>query len=450
MSERPDPQDPQEAFAQFLRQFGLTPGADGHVDMNALMEQLQQAMGRLQGQNPGGEGINWSLVKDIARKVTAMAGPDPSVSTDDLVKSRDAVALADLWLDRQMSFERVSAPAVAWSRAEWIEGTFDVWRQLASPVASSFADALGGLLNRGESPLGAMGASMAPLMKMAASGMLAAQVGQALGTMAGDVNSACSLSLPLTKKPVVALLPANIAAFSEGLEQSDADVRLYVALRETARQRLFASVAWLGPQLLALLEHYARGIAIDASAIEEAINEQMGGDLSATDLEQLGETVSGRLFQPVQTPEQQAILARLETLVALVEGWVDDVVATTTAGLMPGAAALGETVRRRRASGGPAEQGLKALLNLELRPRRVRDAANLWAALRTAKGLDERDATWDHPDRLPTPADLDDPLGFVERGGPASEETGGDFDSAAMDAALAELLGEAGPETDSR
>ena len=76
----------------------------------------------------------------------------------------------------------------------------------------------------------------------------------------------------MTKKPIVALLPDNVAKFGDGLEQSDADVRLYLALRETARQRLFASVGWLGPQLLALVEHYARGISIDAHAIEEALD----------------------------------------------------------------------------------------------------------------------------------------------------------------------------------
>ena len=130
----------------------------------------------------------------------------------------------------------------------------------------------------------------------------------------------------------------------------------------------------------------------------------------------------------------------LETLVALVEGWVDDVVTQTTAALMPDSSALLETVRRRRASGGPAETALKMLLNLELRPRRVRDAANVWAALRAAQGVEGRDAAWAHPDLVPTTADLDDPLGYAERGRPEDRTAGSDD----LDDQLRRLLDEEG------
>ena len=140
------------------------------------------------------------------------------------------------------------------------------------------------------------------------------------------------------------------------------------------------------------------------------------------------------LFEPQKTPAQQAVLERLETMLALVEGWVDEVVTQATAHRMPSSGALAEAVRRARASGGPAEATFATLVGLELRPRRMRDAANLWAALRDARGIDGRDAVWSHPDLVPTSADLDDPLGFVqaERSATSADE---DFD-----AALAELL----------
>ncbi|MYR59126.1 hydrolase, partial [Streptomyces sp. SID625] len=77
--------------------------------------------------------------------------------------------------------------------------------------------------------------------------------------------------------------------------------------------------------------------------------------------------------------------------------------------------ALRETLRRRRASGGPAEQTFATLIGLELRPRRLRDASRLWASLTDARGVEGRDALWAHPDMLPTAADLDDPDGFVHR-----------------------------------
>lgn len=446
--QRPDENNP---LAAFMAQFGITPGADGNLDLNELMGRLQQAMGQLSSQmaafgaGADANGLNWTFTKDVARKVTAAQGADPTPTSGEAATIADAVRLAELWLDRQTAFTD-TAPAAAWSRAEWIENTFAVWKTLTAPIASSFAAAISGMIAKQAGEVSGLPPMMEPMMRAASSGMLAAQLGQALGLLATDVVSGSDIAFPLTAKPVVALLPANVAKFGEGLEQSKADVTLYLALREAAKQRLFASVPWLGPQLLAMVEHYARGITIDASAIEEAMESQLTGEITPDALEQLSQTLTGKLFEPVMTPEQQAILGRLETLVALVEGWVDDVVSVTTGGLMPGAPALLESVRRRRATGGPAEQALQQLLNLELRPRRVRDAANLWAALRTAKGYEARDEAWAHPDLVPTSDDLDDPLGYVERGRPAASLEGADD----LDAELAKLLdaerGPGGPE----
>jgi putative hydrolase len=151
--------------------------------------------------------------------------------------------------------------------------------------------------------------------------------------------------------------------------------------------------------------------------------------------------MQGGLFEPQQTPEQKAALERLETTLALVEGWVDEVVGQATLDRMPAAGKMQEAIRRRRAAGGPAEETFAALVGLELRPRRLRDASTLWGSLRSRQGKEARDAVWAHPDLLPTPAQLDDPLGFREDLPEVTELTDEDFDKA-----IGELLdNESGP-----
>ena len=98
--------------------------------------------------------------------------------------------------------------------------------------------------------------------------------------------------------------------------------------------------------------------------------------------------------------------------------------------------ALREMIRRRRAAGGPAEQTFANLVGLELRPRRLRDAAALWAQITRDNGPAARDAVWDHPDLLPGTEDLDDPSGYAARRATAVD------DAAEVDRALAEILGE--------
>jgi putative hydrolase len=111
---------------------------------------------------------------------------------------------------------------------------------------------------------------------------------------------------------------------------------------------------------------------------------------------------------------QLAALARLETTLALIEGWVDVVTAEATSRL-PKAEAIAETVRRRRASGGPAESAFATLVGLELRPRRLREAAAMWQQLTDAVGAERRDALWSHPDLVPASEDIDDPAALIAR-----------------------------------
>lgn len=155
------------------------------------------------------------------------------------------------------------------------------------------------------------------------------------------------------------------------------------------------------------------GMKIDMTGIEE-----LARDINPTSLADpaaMEQLLSQGVFEPKATPAQTQALERLETLLALIEGWVQTVVTAALGERIPGEAALSETLRRRRASGGPAEQTFATLVGLELRPRKLREAGALWERLTRAVGMDARDAVWQHPDLLPATDDLDDPAAFIDR-----------------------------------
>ncbi|KJS52963.1 hydrolase [Streptomyces rubellomurinus subsp. indigoferus] len=402
-------------------------GGLGPNDLGAAFQQLGQML------SFEGGPVNWDLATNIARQ-TVIAEPaegktkDRSVSAAERSAVAEAVRLADLWLDGSTEFPSGAGTAVAWSRAEWIEATLPVWKDLVDPVAERVGTAMGGVLPE---EMQAMAGPLMGMMRSMGGAMFGTQIGQALGALAAEVVGSTDIGLPLAPAGKAALLPQNVAEFGEGLNVPTDEVRLYLALREAAHQRLFAHVPWLRAHLLGAVEAYARGIKVDTTRMEELV-----GQLDPSNPEALQDALAGGLLQPEDTPEQKAALARLETALALVEGWVDAVVHAAAAPHLPQADALRETVRRRRAAGGPAEQTFATLVGLELRPRRLRDAARLWALLADARGIEGRDALWEHPDMLPTAADLDDPDAFVHRGS-GDLEGGIDFD------ALDKLLGEA-------
>ncbi len=156
------------------------------------------------------------------------------------------------------------------------------------------------------------------------------------------------------------------------------------------------------------METYAAGIRVDREAVEEAM-----GRIDPGNPESMQELSMEGIFTPEDTPAQRAALARLETVLALVEGWVCHVVDAAAAGRLPNADKLAEMFRRRRAAGGPAEQTFAALVGLELRPRRLREATVLWAALEEHRGISGRDSVWGHPDLLPSGDEIADPDAFA-------------------------------------
>lgn len=410
-------------------------GGQQPFDMNSLGAALQNLGQMLQQGGNGSSGpVNWSMVTDVARKAI---GADPVVSDADLRAVTEAVRLADTWLDAATDYPAASTAPRAWSRAQWLDGTIPAWTRIIEPVAAQVNGMTQGLtagadlssmnaedLNaqlpeqlRAMLPDGippemlSMLQPMMGMMQQLGTVAFSMQFGQALAGLSSDVLSLSDIGIPLSDDSVPTLIPRNVAAFGEGIKVPADDVRVYLALREAAHQRLFAHVPWLRPRIVGAIEEYARGIKVDASQLQESM-----GTLDPSNPEALQELLAGGILQPEDTPDQRAALARLETLLALVEGWVDDVVTEAIGGRLPGAEALRESIRRRRATGGPAEKTFSTLVGLELRPRAAREAANLFAAVRHHGGNAKRDALWGHPDLLPDAEDLSDPLGFIERG----------------------------------
>jgi len=415
--------------------FGFQPGDEdpgaagnplGGLDQfGAMLEQLGRMM-RSAGTDSGA--VNWDLAKQVARQ-HAVADGDPTPTSPDASAVADAVRLAELWLDERTTFPASPGAGRAWSRSDWVESTLPAWQSFIEPIAQQTQATLGSVLS-GQSPdLDALppqlrealpagmefGELAGPLLGMArqmGAAMFAMQAGQGLGSLSREVFGPTDIGVPLTSDGVPTLIPTNVSAFATGLEAPLDQVRLFLSLREAAHQRLFAHVPWLRARLAGAVEEYARGIHVDLDRVAEAAS-----SIDPSDPSGLQDILSSGVFEPQDTPAQEAAKARLETLLALVEGWVAAVVAEACQDRLPSGDALAEAMRRRRAAGGPAEKTFATLIGLEMRPRRLREAAAFWAAVAADGGPAKRDALWSHPDLLPTTEDLESPHDFLARSG---------------------------------
>lgn len=409
---------------QFGGAFEQGAGGQGGLPFDPAM--LGGIMQQLQGMLSGG-----SQAGGVKAAQQRIPQPDPEVSDEVSRATHDAFRLAELWLEN-VTDPAVGVPeATALTRKQWVEQTFSGWQRLVKPIQSNMSNALSAsIAEQAPEELKPMLAGAGQMFTSMSDSMFGLQLGEALGTLSGSVLSGTEYGLPLLTDSRPALIEANIAGAAAEIGVEPTELRIYLAVRELALLWLFKRAPWLVGHVETALSKYAAGIELDLDRIQG-----MAGSLDPSNFQQMSEEIRQGMFNPQVTEAQQDALTSVQNLLAVVAGWAD-IVTYQACQALGSRDAIREALRKRQSTDSTADQTFADLLGLDLRPKRVRDAAALFSYLEQSEGAEARDAVFTHPDLLPTSQDLDDPLGYRER---RTQEWTTD---SSMDEALAQLLAE--------
>lgn len=368
-------------------------------ELSKLFAGIQQSM------FSGKEGIDWDLARKQA--VGQLDSSDTSQRPEaNLFDS--SFSTANLWVDGATIFSEGENSAVAISQENWISGSLDVFSAISEPIALSMSNALSDNLGQMLPPeLSEVMGEAGGMLRRAGSVMFAMQIGQAMGKLAKEALGSSDLTIPTISRP--ALVASNVKKFATELEIDISEVTLYLAVREIAIYRLFQQSSWLRERIINQIREFAAGIAIDTEGMT-----RMAEELDLNNPEELNEKLRSGSFISPRTSDQELALERIETNLALIEGWYEVVTAEATK-ILPKAGAISEAIRRRRAVGGPAEKTFETLLGLELRPKLTREAATMWLAIEHEFGQKVRDELWLHPDSIPSLEEIREPKLVIAR-----------------------------------
>jgi len=422
--------------------FGFTPddgsneeerGADLSAMMRQMQEQIQKQFEQM-GINPAGfvnpfaafaSGANETLpknvVRDTAKKLIRLQGSQP-IGTKDLTVVDNAFEIADLWLNEATVFPATSATNSprAISRLDWIDLTLAGWHDTMEPLATGLSSAISGLLDEAAGNSDEMNNSMGAitgLLRTFIGSMIATQLGQAIGAISGTATGAHDVGLPLLDPAQPVLIPENIELWSKELEIPKTEIYLFHALREAAIARLFAHNPWIVSYIRSAIVEYGRGIHIDMEAIQRQAEEAMSNFDPSQMNPESGENsftiaLNNGVFTPEETPTQRAALSKLETALALIDGWADEVASLAAGDRLPALTSLREIFRRQRATNAPSQQLFKSLLGLQVSPKLSREASAFWQKAREIKDFSARDQIWSGI--LPSAEELLDPEKFLK------------------------------------
>lgn len=396
----------QEQMKAQFEQLGINPA--GFV--NPFTTLFSQAS---QNGAPANEGVlSIATARETAKKFVSVQGLKP-LGTKDLEVVKSAFEISEVWLNEATSFPAAPTIPAAASRLDWVNETMVGWHKTMEPLAAGLSAAISNLLDQamtaqaGESAEGAPPIEMITMMlRSFISTMIATQLGQSIGTLSTTVTGAHDVGLPLLDPARAIVIPENIELWAAELEIAKSEVFIYHALREGAVARLFANNPWLVSYIQSAVVEYGKGINIDIDAIQRQAQEalEQAGD-------PMGFALDSGIFTPEESPAQKVALLKLETVLALIDGWSDEVTALAAGDRLPAIEQLRETLRRRRASAAPAQQLFSSMLGLQVSPKLTREASAFWKKIREVKSISERDQIWSG--LLPTAGDLLDPEKFV-------------------------------------
>lgn len=352
------------------------------------------------------------ISRDIAKKYVSAQG-SALVGTNDAALIREAMEIADLWLNDATVFPANSNEKRVISRADWVDSTIKGWQSTVEPLALSLAQAMTAIVEQAELPENSLPITqIAGMLRTFIGTMIATQLGQVIGGLAATVTGAHDVGLPLLEPARPALIPENVAKWGADIGVVDSEVRIFHALREGAVARLFDNNPWLVEYLRTSIADYGKGIRIDVEAMQRQAEDAIeSGQIDPNNPETFSIALNQGLFTPEESPEQIAALTKLETALALIDGWADDVTTLAAADRLPSLNALRETLRRRRATSSPAQQLFSSLFGLEVSPRMAREASSFWSQIRELRDLEARDRIWSGI--LPTHEELMTPEDYL-------------------------------------
>src|SRR5438270_537627 len=337
--------------------------------------------------------ISWDLAERIAVRV---AGREPFADSYHYASLEpdfaEFTAQAEDLVAAETGLRSLSGPARArvTDRAGWIGANLASFRRLLKPITEK----LGQRMTSG------------PLTPVARA-ITGAEVGGLLGWMSTRVLGQYDLLIAEHENPeeqdLVYYVGPNIISLEKRYGFPPREFRLWLALHEVTHRAQFTGVPWMRTHFLSLVDQSLSSVDPDPKRFLDALRrsvEQIRAGQNPLD--------EGGLVALIASPDQQAVLRKIQGMMSLLEGHGDITMNRAGAGLIPSADRFQRVLHERRSRGGAARI-IQRLLGIEAKLLQYELGERFIEAVEAEGGQALFDQVWAAPENLPTLAEIREP-----------------------------------------
>jgi coenzyme F420 biosynthesis associated uncharacterized protein len=360
--------------------------------------------------------ISWDHVREIAFATLELQGEKPADIGDEM-----NAAYQQMLLEAQEQVAEYTKLVVSglpesvevFGQREWIDANIVSFRFLFDPISERYVSML-------EELEAEQGVRTGRSAQKVARTLLSVQVGIIIGYLSRNVLGQFDLSLPEPEKGgKLYVVEPNVRRIVGELGLEPMEFRRWITLHEVTHSFEFHSNTWLRPFMMSSMQDYLNSINWKGLAKPDFFRKMRRSGVGEGDA-----LNAGGLISLVMTPEQRAILARLQAVMSVLEGYSNHVMDGVGKELLSSYEEMKARFERRRETKSGAEKLFQRLIGLNLKLEQYKIGQKFVDAVVASEGLDFMNHVWESSERMPTLDEINNPQAWIARvksGGPPAK-----------------------------
>lgn len=352
--------------------------------------------------------IGWDHVREIAVAALELQRDKPAPISEDMIDQyQNMLRDSQEQVAAYTGLAATGMPTMVevFTQEDWIDANLASFKFLFDPISERYVK----LIEEMEGEKSAAGKST----RRIARSVLSVQIGIIMGYLARNVLGQFDLSIPEPERGSrLYVVENNVRRVELEAHLEPREFRQWITLHEVTHSFEFHCNGWLREYLSSSMQEYLNGIDWRGLSRPDLFRKMREGRAGVKQDDALR---AGGLISIIATPEQRAILCRLQAVMSVLEGYSNHVMDGVGKDLLPSYEEMKERFERRRESKSGAERLFQRLIGISLKLQQYKIGQAFVDAVVDEQSVEFLNRVWVKAENMPTLDEVNSPAIWIDR-----------------------------------